>query len=218
MARQARKKCDAVAALAPCLDPSVAEFMPGRYEVLPALTRLALAAGHTSTATAAQGRRGRSAPGAAATAALTEALSIYEMRGAEWDIQRAATRLRRLGIRRGARGTRHRPATGWDALTPTEVKVAQLVAGGQSNPDIAAQLVLSRNTVQTHVSHILAKLGARSRAEVAREAALARQPQREMAGGLSRPAVTQPAPPARPHRGEQGEPDRAGRSDGDNVA
>jgi len=143
---------------------------------------------------------GRDDAGAAHTA-LTEALSIYEMRGAEWDIQRAATRLRRLGIRRGARGTRHRPATGWDALTPTEVKVAQLVAGGQSNPDIAAQLVLSRNTVQTHVSHILAKLGARSRAEVAREAALARQPQREMAGGLSRPAVTQPAPPARPHRG-----------------
>lgn len=57
----------------------------------------------------------------------------------------------------------------WDALTPTEQKVAHLVADGLSNPDIAAELFLSRNTVQTHVSHILAKLGARSRAEVARE-------------------------------------------------
>jgi len=65
---------------------------------------------------------------------------------------------------------RGRPATGWEALTPTEVKVAYLVADGQSNPGVAAALFLSRNTVQTHVSHILAKLGARSRAEIIREA------------------------------------------------
>ena len=49
-------------------------------------------------------------------------------------------------------------------------KIARLVAGGQSNPDIAAEMFLSRNTVQTHVSHILAKLGARSRVEIVREA------------------------------------------------
>jgi hypothetical protein len=42
--------------------------------------------------------------------------------------------------------------------------------GGRSNPDIAAELFLSRNTVQTHVSHILAKLGAQSRVEIAAEA------------------------------------------------
>jgi DNA-binding NarL/FixJ family response regulator len=48
--------------------------------------------------------------------------------------------------------------------------VAYLVAMGRSNPDIAAELFLSRNTVQTHVSHILAKLGVRSRAEIVREA------------------------------------------------
>jgi hypothetical protein len=41
--------------------------------------------------------------------------------------------------------------------------VAFLVAEGQSNPDIAAALFLSRYTVQTHVSHILAKLGAQLR-------------------------------------------------------
>jgi DNA-binding NarL/FixJ family response regulator len=44
------------------------------------------------------------------------------------------------------------------------------VATGRSNPDIAAELVLSRSTVQTHVSHILAKLGARSRADIIRHA------------------------------------------------
>jgi DNA-binding CsgD family transcriptional regulator len=70
--------------------------------------------------------------------------------------------------------------TGWQALTPTETKIAYLVAAGQSNPDIAAGLWLSRNTVQTHVSHILTKLGARSRVEIAREA-LQHPPAREHA-------------------------------------
>jgi len=44
--------------------------------------------------------------------------------------------------------------------------VAGLIAGGRSNPDIAAELFLSRRTVETHVSHILTKLGARSRIEI----------------------------------------------------
>ncbi len=63
------------------------------------------------------------------------------------------------------------------ALTPTEKKIAYLVGDGQANPDIAAELFLSRNTVQTHVSHILAKLGARSRAEIICEALQHRAPQ-----------------------------------------
>jgi len=97
-------------------------------------------------------------------------VEIYAGLGAEWDIGRAGARLRPYGIRPGRGGYRRRPVTGWKALTPTEVKVAYLVAEGRSNPDVAAELFLSRNTVQTHVSHILAKLGARSRAEIVREA------------------------------------------------
>jgi DNA-binding CsgD family transcriptional regulator len=50
------------------------------------------------------------------------------------------------------------------------VKVACLVAEGRSNPDVAAALFLSRNTVQTHVSHILTKLGAKGRLDIVREA------------------------------------------------
>jgi DNA-binding NarL/FixJ family response regulator len=50
------------------------------------------------------------------------------------------------------------------------LSVARLVAQGLSNPDIAVELLLSRSTVQTHVSHILAKLGVRSRADVIRYA------------------------------------------------
>jgi DNA-binding CsgD family transcriptional regulator len=65
------------------------------------------------------------------------------------------------------RGARQRPKVGWEALTPTEEKIALLVAAGQSNPDIANQLFLSRRTVDSHVSHILAKLSAKSRVEIA---------------------------------------------------
>ena len=102
--------------------------------------------------------------------AFTEAARLYLGLGAAWDLRRADARLRRYGIRRARGGRRGRPAQGWEALTPTEAKIAALVAEGRSNPDIAAELFLSRNTVQTHVSHILAKLGARSRAEIIRQA------------------------------------------------
>ncbi|MFI9048252.1 ATP-binding protein [Streptomyces sp. NPDC053427] len=105
-----------------------------------------------------------------ARAHLHRALDVYQGLGAAWDIARADARLRALGVRRGRRGHLHRPKSGWAALTPTEVKVARLVAEGRSNPEVAAALVLSPRTVQTHVSHILTKLGVRSRTEIARQA------------------------------------------------
>jgi DNA-binding NarL/FixJ family response regulator len=91
-----------------------------------------------------------------------------EALGAALDLRRADARLRVAGIRRGRAGRRGAPVSGWAALTPTEQLIARLVADGRSNPDIAAELVLSRSTVQTHVSHILAKLGAQSRAGIVR--------------------------------------------------
>ncbi|MFD0598214.1 helix-turn-helix transcriptional regulator [Catellatospora coxensis] len=60
---------------------------------------------------------------------------------------------------------------GWDALTPSERHVAQLLARGMSNPDIAAELFVTRNTVQTHVSRVLTKLQMRSRIELVQQAA-----------------------------------------------
>jgi DNA-binding CsgD family transcriptional regulator len=108
---------------------------------------------------------------AAAQEHLAAATGLYAGLGAVWDVERAGARLQPYGVRAARSAFRARPASGWEALTPTEVKVAYLVADGRSNPDVAAALFLSRNTVQTHVSHILAKLGARSRAEIIREAA-----------------------------------------------
>ncbi len=102
--------------------------------------------------------------------ALMKAADLYDGLGAGWDLRRADTRLRPYSIRRGVRGPRPRASFGWQALTPTELKVAALVAEGKSNPQVADDLFLSRRTVQTHVSHILAKLGVRSRVGIATEA------------------------------------------------
>jgi DNA-binding CsgD family transcriptional regulator len=112
--------------------------------------------------------------------AFLEAARLYLDLGAEWDLRRADARLRPYGISRRKSRRPRRPVAGWDALTPTEVKIAHLVAAGRSNPDIAAELFLSRNTVQTHVSHILAKLGVRSRADIIRQ--VAEGPNRYSAG------------------------------------
>src|SRR5262249_13077193 len=68
-------------------------------------------------------------PQAAATA-YAEAVEIYQMLDATLDITRADTRLRPYGIGGNPRGARVRPAFGWHALTPTELKVARLVGRG----------------------------------------------------------------------------------------
>jgi len=52
-----------------------------------------------------------------------------------------------------------------DGLSPREAQVLALIAAGLSNTDIAHELVLSSATVKTHVNHILAKTGARDRAQ-----------------------------------------------------
>ncbi len=105
-----------------------------------------------------------------ARAALTDAVRLYTDLGAVWDVKRADSRLRAHGVRRGPRAIHRKATTGWEALTPSEQRIAELVARGRSNPDIAAELYLSRRTVQTHVSNILAKLQLSSRIDVIRAA------------------------------------------------
>jgi DNA-binding CsgD family transcriptional regulator/Mrp family chromosome partitioning ATPase len=106
-----------------------------------------------------------------ARAAFTRADELYDRLGANWDLAHLRAQLRQHGIRRGPRAKHRQVQAGWNALTPTETKIAGMVAEGMSNRQIAEQLVLSPRTVGTHVSHILAKLGVRSRIDIAREAA-----------------------------------------------
>jgi DNA-binding CsgD family transcriptional regulator len=72
---------------------------------------------------------------------------------------------------RRSRGARRRPSAGWDSLTPTERDVVRLAAAGLNNPQIGAQLFMSRGTVKTHLTHVFAKLGVANRTELATLAA-----------------------------------------------
>ncbi|MQY23883.1 ATP-binding protein [Nocardia macrotermitis] len=103
----------------------------------------------------------------AARSASDAAVELYAGMDAQWAVARAEARLRGLGLRHGRRGPRNRPKSGWAALTPTERRVADYVTEGLSNSQIAAQMLLSRRTVQTHVSSILAKLDFTSRVQIA---------------------------------------------------
>jgi DNA-binding CsgD family transcriptional regulator/tetratricopeptide (TPR) repeat protein len=107
---------------------------------------------------------------AGARTRFTDAFTLYSSLNAGWDLARTQARFRAYGIRRGPHVRHRRCDRGWESLTPTEMKVVALVARGMSNPEIAAHLFLSRRTVQTHVSHILAKLELNSRIDIAREA------------------------------------------------
>jgi DNA-binding CsgD family transcriptional regulator len=54
-------------------------------------------------------------------------------------------------------------------LTQSERRVAELVAQGRTNAEVAAALFLSEGTIRSHLTHVYAKLGVRSRTELARK-------------------------------------------------
>ena len=89
--------------------------------------------------------------------AILEALAGFEQLGAETWIERCTSELGSIGGR-----------TREEGLTPAERRVAALVAEGRTNREVAAALFLGERTVASHLTHIYAKLGIRSRTELAR--------------------------------------------------
>jgi DNA-binding NarL/FixJ family response regulator len=79
----------------------------------------------------------------------------------------AARELRRLGRRVPARQSRPGRGHGLEALTGRELEIAERVALGRTNREIAGDLFLSQKTVEGHLAHVFTKLGVSSRAAVA---------------------------------------------------
>jgi DNA-binding CsgD family transcriptional regulator len=103
----------------------------------------------------------------AAIDALARTLAVYTELGATWDARRVRGRLRELGVRR--RLVAAAPKTnGWAAISSSELAVAQLVAEGLTNREVAERLFISPHTVNSHLRHVFAKLGINSRVELAR--------------------------------------------------
>jgi DNA-binding CsgD family transcriptional regulator len=99
-------------------------------------------------------RRARHHP--AARASIGQALGIFEHLGAPLWAEKASRELSKVAVRTPAGG-----------LTLTERRVADLIAHGRTNREIAAAMFVTQNTVQTHLQHIFRKLGVRSRTELA---------------------------------------------------
>jgi DNA-binding CsgD family transcriptional regulator len=95
---------------------------------------------------------------AAARSALERAAAIFTDLGADGWREQVAAELPRVGGRRSA-------APG--KLSETELRVARLAAQGFSNKQIASELHVTVHTVEKHLSHVYAKLGVRSRGQLA---------------------------------------------------
>ena len=94
---------------------------------------------------------------------LQQALELADACGARAIAQRARTELRAAGGR-----SSDPDADGVAQLTASERRVAELAAQGQSNPEIAQTLFVTRKTVETHLGHVYRKLGIAGRGELDR--------------------------------------------------
>jgi DNA-binding NarL/FixJ family response regulator len=97
----------------------------------------------------------------AAREALESAIGVFDSLPAPLWAQRARAELERVGGRRGSPGE----------LTPGERRVADLVVTGKTNREIATELFVTVHTVEKTLSRAYAKLGVRSRTELARRLA-----------------------------------------------
>ena len=100
---------------------------------------------------------------AAAREQLCSALDTFERFEARPWIDQTTAELRAAGY-----PVRRRGVASTDVLTAQQAEIARLVAGGATNREIATRLLLSTRTIDHHMRNIFAKLGVRSRVELAR--------------------------------------------------
>ena len=104
-----------------------------------------------------------------AAAELEHAARELEARGAVRYRAEAERELRKLGRHIHHRTRSGKPdAIGVESLTERELQLARLVVDRKTNPEIAAELFLSKKTVETHLRNIFRKIGVTSRVELAR--------------------------------------------------
>jgi DNA-binding CsgD family transcriptional regulator len=97
---------------------------------------------------------------------LTEAVAVLDGSGINLELARTLTEHGAALRRAGGRPRRERLA-GAEALTASELRVAQLAAQGLTNRQIAQALFVSIKTVSTHLGHVYAKLDVTDRARLA---------------------------------------------------
>ena len=111
-------------------------------------------------------RRGDARP---AIRQFTEAVKRYQAVGADADTARVRRRLRKLGVRSRQRARpAEKPASGWESLTEPERTVAELVAQGLVNREVAGRMYVSIHTVAFYLGQIFRKLSIGSRVELTR--------------------------------------------------
>ena len=143
-------------------DPGVLLAAVAAYAQCPRPLELAVAAEDAGACLAGLGKTDTAVP------LLEQAFARYESLEATADTARIEARLRELGIRRGRRGVRRRPRTGWASLTPTERRVVDLVAEGLSNPQIDPAPVRVLTPYRPVPTSPVAKLSVTSRATARR--------------------------------------------------
>jgi DNA-binding NarL/FixJ family response regulator len=143
--------------------------------------RCADAAGAAVQAARARIVAGRAAAGLGdregATASLERAESQLAAMGAVRFRDEAARELRRLGRRVGARQRRAGGGSGLSSLSGREREIAELVALGRTNREIAGELFLSEKTIESHLRKVFAKLGVSGRVAVAEAVGRERDPE-----------------------------------------
>jgi DNA-binding CsgD family transcriptional regulator/tetratricopeptide (TPR) repeat protein len=98
-----------------------------------------------------------------------QAMAAYQQAGATGDAGRVRSRLRSLGVRRRHWRQAVRPVCGWESLTDTERSVADLVAQGLTNRQVAGRMFLSPHTIDFHLRQIFRKLDIGSRVDLTRQ-------------------------------------------------